>query len=332
MFKKEKWGISMKKLSSLSAVLVLSVGLMAGCGDSSKEENASTSKGNEPTATQAFPVTIKDAAGEEVTIEKEPKKIVSLIPSNTEIVFELGAGDNVVGVSDNDNYPKEVEKIEKIGGMEMNTEKVIAMEPDLVLAHASNAHNGSEGIKQLKEVGIPVLVVNDSQNFEQVYESIEMIGQATGENEAAEELVQDMQEDLKEIEEKAKAVTEQDRKKVLIEVSPAPEIYSPGKNTFMNEMLQIIGADNVAGDLEGWAKIDEESMIAANPDVIVTTYGYYTEDPVAQVKSRNGWEDVTAIKQEQIYDVHSDLVTRSGPRLVEGVEELAEAIYPEIFN
>ena len=104
------------------------------------------------------------------------------------------------------------------------------------------------------------------------------------------------------------------------------------KNTFMNEMLQMIGADNVAGDLEGWAKIDEESMIAANPDVIVTTYGYYTEDPVAQVKSRSGWEDVTAIKQEQIYDVHSDLVTRSGPRLVEGVEELAEAIYPNIFN
>ncbi|MEW8987130.1 MAG: ABC transporter substrate-binding protein, partial [Bacillus sp. (in: firmicutes)] len=109
-------------------------------------------------------------------------------------------------------------------------------------------------------------------------------------------------------------------------------IYTPGKNTFMDIMLQEINAENAAGDLDGWASIDQESIVERNPDVIITTYGYYSEDPVGQVTSREGWADVTAVKNKQVVDVHSDLVTRPGPRLVEGVEELAKAVYPEVFN
>ena len=322
----------MKRIVSLLFVMLLAVGVMIGCSNTTKEESASNTKETKQATTQAFPVTITDGSGEKVTIEEEPKKIVSVIPSNTEIAFALGLGDKIVGVSDYDNYPAETKDIEKIGGLEMNTEKIISLKPDLVLAHASNIREGGSAIDQLKEMGITVLVVNETKNFDEVYDSIEMIGKATGENETATKIVEDMQAKLKDIQEKAKAIKDEDRKKVFIEVQPAPEIYTAGKNTFMDQMLQIIHAENVAGELDGWVKVDEESMVAANPDVIITTYGFYVEDAANQVLKRSGWEDVTAIKNKQVHDVPSDLVDRTGPRLIEGVEEVAKAVYPDIFN
>ncbi|WP_394172518.1 ABC transporter substrate-binding protein [Guptibacillus hwajinpoensis] len=325
----------MKKLYSLLVLLLLVTGIMAGCGSNEAQNN--TNEGNtnteqaENTEDSTFPVTITDALDQEVTIENDPERIVSLIPSNTEILFALGAGEEVVGVSDFANYPEETADIEKVGGMEFNLEKIISLKPDLVLAHGSSAHNSEAGLQQLRDAGIKVVVVNDATSFDEVYNSMEMIGQATGEMEAAETTIRDMEKKLDEVKTKAEAISEDEQKNVFVEVSPAPEIYSPGKNTFMDDMLTMIHAKNVTHDEEGWPKVDQEAIIEANPDVIVTTYGYYTEKPVEQVMSRDGWQDVTAVKEKQVFDVHSDLVTRSGPRLVEGVEELAKAVYPDVF-
>ncbi|MCD4839213.1 MULTISPECIES: ABC transporter substrate-binding protein [Neobacillus] len=319
----------MKRLHWLLLALLLTIGGLAGCGES-KDQVQKEKNVEEKAEVKDFPVSIKDASDQVVKIEKKPEKIVSLIPSNTEIAFALGLGDEVVGVSDFDNYPEEVTKKEKIGGMEFNQEKVISLKPDLVLAHASTALNSQAALQQLKDVGIPVLVVNDAQNFEQVYDSIKMIGKATGESENAEKLIADMKKRLAEL--KTKAAEIKEKKKVLIEVSPEPEIYTTGKNTFMNEMLSWINAENIAADQEGWIKMDQEAMIQKNPDVIITTYGYYVENPAEKVLSRKGWENVKAIKNKQVIDINSDRVTRSGPRIVEGVEDLAKAIYPEVFK
>ncbi|MFP7296523.1 ABC transporter substrate-binding protein [Neobacillus niacini] len=320
----------MKKLSSLLLILLLTIGALAGCGEQKEpvkdEGNRSSEQKGEETA---FPVTIKDALDNEVTIEAKPEKIVSLIPSNTEIAFALGMGEQIVGVSDFDNYPEEAATKEKIGGMEINIEKIISLQPNLVLAHAS-AMNGTEGLQQLRDAGLTVLVINDAQNFEQVYDSIAMIGKAAGENKKAEELIKSMQDKLAEIKVKAGEIKE--KKKVFVEVSPAPEVFTTGKNTFMDEMITLINAENTANDQEGWIKIDQEVMIERNPDVIITTYGNYTENAVEQVIERQGWENVNAIKNKQVIDVDSDSVTRSGPRIVEGVEELAKAVYPEVFK
>ncbi|AIE58724.1 ABC transporter substrate-binding protein [Bacillus methanolicus] len=323
----------MKKLFSLFLAMLLAAGILAGCGGAEKpvKDISSNEPKKELKSETEFPVKIKDATGKEVVIESKPERIVSLIPSNTEIAFALGLGKEIVGVSDNDNYPKEVTKKEKIGGMQINVEKVISLKPNLVLAHPSIAQSSKEGLQQLKDAGIPVLVVNDAQNFEQVYESIKMIGTATGEKDEAEKIIQNMKERIAKVKEKASKIEESKQKTVYVEVSPAPEIYTPGKNTFMNEMLSIINAKNVFGDLEGWAKIDQEAVIKKNPDVIVTTYGFYVKDPVGNVTSRKGWENIKAVKNKQVVDVNSDLVSRPGPRLAEGVEELAKAVYPEIF-
>ncbi|WP_257346894.1 ABC transporter substrate-binding protein [Pseudalkalibacillus decolorationis] len=326
----------MKKLVLLVFLLLLTVGIVAGCGDEQKpaDENNNTSENtkeqNGQTEESAFPVTIKDALDKEITLEEKPEKIVSLIPSNTEIAFALGLDEEIVGVSDFDTYPEEATKKEKIGGQEFNVEKIISLKPDLVLAHGSSAHNSTEGLQMLRDSGITVLVVNNAETFDQVYDSIELVGKATGTQEKADQIVKGMKDKIKSIKSKASEIKEQ--KTVFIEVSPAPEIYTPGKNTFMHEMLQIINAKNAASDLDGWQKIDEEAVVKKNPDVIITTYGYYTENAAEKVLKRDGWQDVTAVKKEQVYDVHSELVTRAGPRLAEGVEELAKAVYPEVFG
>ncbi|KKB36032.1 ABC transporter substrate-binding protein [Bacillus thermotolerans] len=321
------------KVSRYVLSLGLAAGLLAGCGAEEaapeQENNANSSGENQGAA--AFPVTIKDARGKEVVIEKEPERIVSLIPSNTEIAYELELGEKVVGVTDNDNYPEDVLSKEKVGGMEYNVEKIISLDADLVLAHGSTAHTSKDGFEQLEQSGIDVLVVNDAKNFEEVYDSIEMIGQATGQEEEADETVKEMQTDLAEVEEKAQAIKEEEKKSVFIEVSPAPEIYTSGSNTFMQEMLDIVQAENVAASEEGWVPMNEEAIIQMNPDVIITTHGHYTEQPVEGVLNREGWETITAVQNKDVHEVHSDLVNRTGPRLVEGVEELAEAIYPDVF-
>ncbi|MEH7344461.1 ABC transporter substrate-binding protein [Bacillus sp. JJ1532] len=324
----------MKKLYSVLFVLLLAIGVLAGCGGSAEEPTENTAeKETQPAQEEKadFPVTIKDALDNEVVIESKPEKIVSLLPSNTEIAFGLGLGEEVVGVSDFDNYPAEAAEKEKIGGMDFNVEKIISLSPNLVLAHASSAHNAEAGLQQLRDAGITVLVVNDAKNFDEVFDSINMIGTAGGKKEEAEKLVSSMKAKLEEIKEKAKTIQDADRKKVFVEVSPAPEIYAVGANTFMDEMLKMIHADNVVTE-ESWPKMDPEAVIERNPDVIITTHGYYTEDPIGNVLGRDGWQEINAVKNNQVVDVDSDTVTRSGPRLVEGVELLAKAIYPETFK
>jgi iron complex transport system substrate-binding protein len=319
----------MKKFYAFLVTMLLAAGVLAGCGESA--EHPKEEKKVEEGQKGAYPVTINDALDNEVVIETKPERIVSVIPSNTEIAFELGFGEEVVGVSDFDNYPPEAEKKEKVGGLEFNVEKVISLNPDLVLAHASTAQSSEAGLQQLKDAGVPVLIVNDAKNFDEVYESIEMIGTAAGAKEKADQLVSDMKSKLEEIKTKAQAIKEEDRKSVMVEVSPAPEIYAAGKNTFMDEMLSAINAENIISE-EGWPKMDSEAIIERNPDVIVTTHGFYTEDSVGNVLSRDGWQDITAVKNKQVAAVDSDMVTRSGPRIIEGVEELAKAIYPDVFK
>lgn len=316
-----------KKFIQFTVMMMIVIAIVAGCSAGSstdKKENGAKQTNSE------FPITIKDAAGESVKIEKKPKKIVSLIPSNTEIAFALGLDKEIVGVSDFDNYPKAATKKPKIGGMEFNVEKIVGMKPDLVLAHASSAHTSKQGLDQLRNAGIKVLVVNDAQNFNETYKTIDMIADATGTEKQGDKIVKSMKEDLSEIKEKADQVKKE--KKVWVEVAPAPEIYTAGKGTFIDDMLHVIHAKNAAQSIKGWAKVSEEQPVKFQPDAIVTTYGYYSKKPVDQITSRKAWKDVPAVKNKEIYDVHSDKLTRPGPRLIEGVEELAKAIYPDVYK
>ena len=272
----------MKRIYTLLFALLLSVMVLAGCGASGEKETNQSEQGakTEQTEKAAFPVTIKDATGEDVVIEAKPEKIVSLMPSNTEIAFALGLGDEIVGVNDFDNYPEEALEKEKIGGMEFNVEKIISLQPDLVLAHGGTSMGSSAaGLQQIRDAGITVLVVNDATDFDTVYDSIGMIGKATGKVEEAKTLVSDMKAKMEEIKSKVASIKPEDKKNVYVEISESPDIMAAGKNTFIDEILTTIQANNIITE-EGWPKIDQEAVIASNPDVIITTYGFYVEDPV----------------------------------------------------
>jgi iron complex transport system substrate-binding protein len=317
----------MKKLYALLFSILLIGGLLAGCNSTTDNGKKEVNKA-EQSEKVSFPVTIKDGSGQKVTIKEKPEKMVSLMPSNTEIAYALGLGKEIVGVSDYDNYPEDVLKKEKVGGQQINVEKIVSLSPQLVLANPTIT---KEGLQQIKDAGITVLVVNDAQNFKQVYQSIEMIGKAAGENQKAEDLITEMKQKLADIQEKAKTIKESDQKKVFVEVSPEPEIYTAGKNTFIDEILSMIHAENTAKDLNSWAKVNDEAVVKMNPDTILTTFGFYVKNPVETVLSTKGWQDISAVKNKEVIDVNSDTVTRPGPRLVEGVEEIAKAVYPDIF-
>nr|WP_152414340.1 ABC transporter substrate-binding protein [Halalkalibacterium ligniniphilum] len=326
------------KMQALILAMLLAV-ILTACGSNTTEEapantdaEQATNEGEPAEEGESFPKTITDALDNEVTLEAEPERIVTLIPSITETVYALDQGDKVVGRTDHDNYPAEVEEVESIGGMDFDVEKILSLEPDLVLAHQSGAHNSEEGLNQLRNADIPVIVVHDATEIDAVYRSIALIGEAIGAEAEAEEVVQGMQERFAALEEKASEISEDDRVNVWVEVSPAPSIYTTGQGTFLHEILTLINANNVAGDVEGWVQFSEEEAVALQPDVIVTTYHGYTQDDSAQeINERTAWQDVPAVVNDRIYHVEPDPVARSGPRLAEGAEELAKVIYPEVF-
>ncbi|MCC5800660.1 ABC transporter substrate-binding protein [Rossellomorea vietnamensis] len=319
----------MKHTVKALLALLVAIGFLTACGTNDGEQTKKKETAEVNQNESGYPLSLNDALDNKVTLEEQPKHIVSLIPSNTEILFELELNNEIVGVSDFDNFPKEAADKEKIGGMEFNVEKIVGLDPDLVLAHESTAKSAEEGLNQLKDAGVNVFIVQDAKSFEEVYNTIQDIGTLVGKKGQADSVVSEMKSDLKSIQEKASEVTE--KKRVYVEVSPSPDIYSTGKNTFIDQMLSMVNAENVMSDQEGWVQVNQEAVISSNPDSIITTYGYYSENPKEQIMGRKGWEDVTAVKNGDVHDVHSDLVTRTGPRLVEGVEEIAKSIYPEVF-
>ena len=211
--------------------MLLALGLLAACGNKStepiKEESPveDSVENKEETAVEAaFPVTIKDAADKDIVIEKKPEKIVSLMPSNTEILFALGEGETVIGVSESDSYPEEVAEIDKVAGWELNVEEILALDPDLVLAHGSTMLMWEPGFQQLQDSGLTVLFVHDAQSFEEVYATIELVGNATGKTDEAKEIVSNMKAKLEELKEKAAEISADDEKSVYVEVSPEPDL------------------------------------------------------------------------------------------------------------
>lgn len=321
----------MKNIWKLWLTSVLAVFLLAACGGTAVEDKPKTEPAPQEDVSkeveELYPLTIKDADGKEVTVEAAPATIVSLMPSNTEILFELGLVEEVIAVTDNDDYPAEVEEKESVGGFELNIEKIISLNPEMVFAHEMLLGSSGEGLEQIRDAGIPVIVVDNAEDFEETYATIEMIGQVTDKVDEATKIIEGMKAQVDEVVEKtAKAENE---RTVFVETSDAPEIYTPGSGTFVQEMLDMIGAKNMVAE-EGWIMIDPEEIVNENPDVIVVMYN--APDIVQSVKNRAGFDTVTAVTDNMVIQVDENLTSRTGPRLADGLEEFAKAIYPEAFS
>lgn len=258
--------------------------------------------------------------------EHSYKRIVSLMPSNTEILYELGLGKDVVGVSTVDDYPKDVKKgKEQFDTMNLNKEALLKVKPDLILAHESQKGSSKKVLDSLEKNGVKVVYVKDAQSLDQTYETFKQIGKVTGREHEANELVDETKHNVEKV---IKSVPRHHRSQsVFMEVSSKPEIYTAGKHTFFDDMLAQLDAKNSFSNIEGWKPVDKESIIKKNPDILISTEGLSKSDYYKVIKKRDGFRQIKAVKNGRIETVDGDEISRPGPRIDEGLKQLRDAIY-----
>ncbi|EAH4324879.1 ABC transporter substrate-binding protein [Listeria monocytogenes] len=291
----------MKWFKGIAVVLLLAI--LTACGNTdTKAPEKKTEK-----------IEVKDATGNTITLEEAPTKIVSLMPSNTEILFALDLGDKVKGVTAYDDYPKEAQKVEKVTSTSVDTEKIIAIKPDLVLGHESMLATEKDAYQLLKDAGINVFVVPDATDLKAAEKSIITVGKLTGKEKEAKKVTDSMEEQKVAIEKKAKEL--KTSPKVWIEISP--DLYTAGKGTFMNEMLELAGGTNVVTE-SGFIPYNEEKVVELQPDIILSVY----PDAKATIQKRAAWKDIPAVKNDKIYEMDANKLSRPGPRLLEGAADI----------
>lgn len=283
-----------------------------------------------PEPATIYPVTLTDDAGREVTVVADPERIVSLAPSNTEIACALDACDQLVGVTDFDDYPPEVAEVEKVVVFaQVDLEKVVAAEPDLVLA-AGNELTPTTVIDQLSDLGLTVLVLYP-ESLDEVYADVELVGRALDAQVAASELVDGMRARVEVVEE---AVADAERPRTFYEVGIFEgAIYTAGEGSFIASLIETAGGEPITGDALS-TSIALEDLVVADPELILLGDAAYDSTiTAASVADRPGWGGMTAVRQGSILPMLEDvLVTRPGPRIVDGLEALARAIHPDRFD
>ena len=273
------------------------------------------------------PGAIVDDLGRSVSIEGMPQRIISLVPSNTEILFALGLGDKVVGVTEFCNYPAEVLDKEKVGGFSTpDIEKIIALQPDLILAGSIHA---KEIIPALEERGLAVFALVP-QSLDGILEDIRMVGKITGKGEEASKLVAQMEARFKAITDKTQNL--EGRVRVFYITWHEP-LWSVGSGITTQELIEKAGGVNIFQDITGHKMVNLEEVIARNPEVIIacTGHGEAKDKPFNWAKGEPRLMVIKARENSRIYQIDADLVSRDGPRIVDALEWFACFVHPDIF-
>ncbi|MEW6047077.1 MAG: cobalamin-binding protein, partial [Bacillota bacterium] len=264
------------------------------------------------------------------TLAERPRRIVSLAPSNTEILFAVGAGNQVVGVTLFDDFPAEVRSLEKVGGFaakSISVEKVVGLEPDLVLTAGSLQQ---PVIDALRRLGIPVFSV-DSRSLDHLYDNIRKVGRLTGHAHRAEQVVRSMQARVEAVRSRVAAVEPSRRARVFYEVWDNP-LMTAGPQTFIGQLIELAGGINIFSDVQReWPQVSLEELIRRNPDVILGPSSHGRSLALENLRVRTGWHGVRAVQTGRVYLIEDSIVSRPGPRLVQGLEAVARALYPELF-
>lgn len=274
----------------------------------------------------SYPLTLHDDAGRSVTLSESPQRIISLAPSNTEIACAVGACDRLVGVTDFDDYPEQVKALPKVViNAAPDVEKIVAGRPELVLA-AGNQQTPQAILERLAELQIPTLVLYP-EDLDGIYADIELVGAAVGRTDAATALVAEMRDRVAKV---GEAVAGAARPRVFYEVSVYQGvIYTAAKDSFLASLIDLAGGEPITGDATGVIQL--EDLVRADPQLILLGDAAYPP-PVTpqQVAARPGWSGLTAVRSSAVTPMPEDpVITRPGPRIVDGLEALARAIHPD---
>jgi len=278
------------------------------------------------------PITLTDGLGKPFTFDKPFQRIVSLAPSNTEILFAIGAGDQVVARDTFSDYPEAALQVKDIGGGwgEVDTEAVVALAPDLILAAEINA---AEQVKALEDLGLNVYYLSNPKTLDGMYENLRTVALLTGHEDETENLIESLKSRVAAVD--AKIVGAAEKPVVFYELDGtdpnAP--WTSGPETFVDLLLTQAGGANLGNLLDSsWAQISLENLVTEDPDVILlgdAVWGGVTPEAVA---ARAGWESLAAVKNGKVFPFDDNLISRPGPRMVDGLEQLAKLLHPELFQ
>ena len=303
--------MKLKRLAIFLVLFGLFVSMVAGC---------------QP---QFQPGTYTDDTGRTVTIDQIPQRIVSFGPSITEILFALGLEEKVVGVTNYCDYPEAAKLKPQIGdAYNPSLEKIVELEPDLVLTLKQEQLNN-----QLDTLGVKFVVL-DPEDIDGILEDIELVGKITGTEEQAEALVEDMQDSISQI-----IALMEDVPKVsvffIVDATDPTLPWTAGSGSFIDALITMAGGENVAGETQGaWVQFNLEQIVSSDPEVIIiqTMTGSIPTISKEGLEEHSSWGQMTAVKQDKIRFINGDLVSRPGPRIVQGLEEMAKIIHPELFK
>ena len=273
---------------------------------------------------QFQPGTYTDDAGREITIDEMPQRIVSHVPAITEILFALGLEERVVGVSDYCDYPEEAKLKPSVGNyFNPSIEDIVALDPDLVL---TDGH--SESINGLDSLGITSIVI-DPKDIDGILKDIELLGKFTGTEKEAKKLIDNMQQDMASIVTRVKDATRV-RVFYIIDATDLNNPWTAGPGSFADSLINMAGGQNIAAQTQGaWVQFSLEAVVASDPEIIILPAKHGTALTSPEVlKGHPVWREVTAVKQDRIHIIDGDLVDRPGPRIVQGLERIAEIIHP----
>lgn len=269
----------------------------------------------------SFPREVIDDFGQKVIITKRPERIISLSPANTEILFAIGAGDKVVGVTKYCDFPPRAKKIDKVGGFTTpNIEAILDKKPDLVVASYGN---GEENIKRLQELGLTVLSLYP-KSVEDILEDIKLVGEATGYEKEAAKLVEELRRKIDSVKKEGDKIPEEKRPRVLYLVW-YPELWTAGKGTFANDLIEMAGGKNIASDIQGWKIISKEVVVDRDPEIVFCSgMGKNSAILKEKILKDADLQKISALKNNRVYTISSDIVERPGPRIVNGLEKMRE--------
>ncbi len=242
----------------------------------------------------------------------------------------MGLGDRVVAVTDYCDYPEEAKTKTSIGSYtNPNIEEIVALSPDLILATGVHL---DEVIPALERVGLTVVAL-DPTNLDEVLESISLVGEITGQQAEADQLVSEMSDRIRAITEKTAGLSQAEKPRVFYVVWYDP-LMTAGSGTFQDDLIETVGGINIAGELTGWVTIDLETVLEANPEVMIAGVNYINVGDVnfEFIRAEPRLEDTAARQTDRVYEVDTNLVSRTGPRIIDGLEKLAKLIHPELFG
>lgn len=271
-----------------------------------------------------------DREGNLVEVPAEINTIISAAPSVTEILAGLGLADKIIAA---DVYSADVDGIDPavctLDFYNLNTEELVALAPDVIIINGISDNGDTDPYAELKAAGTNVLYIPSAVSLDGIKDDIAFLAAYTRTSDKGDELIGTIDSCISDISAKAANIT--DKKSVYFEISAAPYLYTTGSGTFLNEIIELVGAENIYGGEEGWISNSDETVIAGNPDVILTSVAYEGYD-FNEITARDGWDVLTAVKNGAVYQVGANETSRASQHVVDGINEIASAIYPEVYG